>query len=141
MYSTKTNENTNQKQCEEISWQSAWPKTVRHQNFTAVISRILRRITRIMTRLSGGGAIESVQDFSIKLGHIYASSRNKHFFTKSCHHQTYQNHEQSRQILGTILQNKVSQKSKFSKTFFSISWSLSPIFFLEIFFWKDLNNI
>jgi hypothetical protein len=25
---------------------------------------------------------------------MYASSGNKHFFTKSCHRQTYQNHEQ-----------------------------------------------
>ena len=39
---------------------------------------------------------------------MYASSGNKHFFTKSCHHQTYQNYEQSRQKLGTILGNKVS---------------------------------
>ena len=39
---------------------------------------------------------------------MYASSENKHFFTKSCHLQTYQNYEQSRQILGTILENKVS---------------------------------
>ena len=39
---------------------------------------------------------------------IYASSENKHFFTKSSHHQTYQNYEQSRQKLGPILENKVS---------------------------------
>ena len=25
---------------------------------------------------------------------MHASSENKHFFTKSCHHQTYQNYEQ-----------------------------------------------
>ena len=37
-----------------------------------------------------------------------ASSGNKHFFTKSCHRQTYQNYEQSRQKMGTILENKVS---------------------------------
>ena len=30
------------------------------------------------------------------------------FFTKSCHSQTYQNYEQIRQKLGTILENKVS---------------------------------
>ena len=36
-----------------------------------------------------------------------ASSGNKHFFIKSCHRQTYQNYEQSRQKLGTILENKV----------------------------------
>ena len=34
---------------------------------------------------------------------MYASSGNKHFFTKSCHSQTYQNYEQSQQKLGTIL--------------------------------------
>ena len=41
-------------------------------------------------------AIESVQDFLNQVGHetMYASSGNKHFFTKSCHRQTYQNYEQ-----------------------------------------------
>ena len=29
---------------------------------------------------------------------------NGHFLTKSCHRQTYQNYEQSRQKLGTFLQ-------------------------------------
>ena len=38
---------------------------------------------------------------------MYASSGNMHFFTKSCHRQTYQNYEQSRQKLGTFLENKV----------------------------------
>ena len=38
---------------------------------------------------------------------MYASSGNKHFFTKSCHRKTYQNYEQSRQKLGTFLENKV----------------------------------
>ena len=48
--------------------------------------------------------------FFDQVGHetMYASSGNKHFFTKSCHCQTYQNYEQSRQKLGTILENKVS---------------------------------
>ena len=37
--------------------------------------------------------------FFDQVGHetMYASSRNKHFFTKSCHHQTYKNYEQSSQ--------------------------------------------
>ena len=39
---------------------------------------------------------------------ICASSGNKHFFTKSCHRQTYHNYEQSQQKLGTILENEVS---------------------------------
>ena len=57
------------------------------------------------------------QIFFDQIGHetMYASSENKHFFTKSCHRQTYQNNEQSRQKLGTILVNKVPKKSKFSK--------------------------
>ena len=49
--------------------------------------------------------------FFDQVGHeiMYASSGNKqHFFSKSCHRQTYQNYEQSRQKLGTILENKVS---------------------------------
>ena len=34
--------------------------------------------------------------FFEQIGHetMYSYSGNKHFFTKSCHHQTYQNHEQ-----------------------------------------------
>ena len=48
--------------------------------------------------------------FFDQVGHdtMYASSENKHFFTKSCHRQTYQNYEQGRQKLGTILENNVS---------------------------------
>ena len=48
--------------------------------------------------------------FFDQVGHqtMYASSENKHFFTKSCRRQTYQNYEQSQQKLGTILGNKVS---------------------------------
>ena len=48
--------------------------------------------------------------FFDQVGHetMFASSGNKHFFTKSCHRQTYQNYEQSQQKLGTILENKVS---------------------------------
>ena len=47
--------------------------------------------------------------FFDQVGHetMYASSGNKHFFTKSCHRQTYQNYEQSQQKLGTILGNRL----------------------------------
>ena len=48
--------------------------------------------------------------FFDQVGHetMYASSgRNKHFFTKSCHGQTYQNYEQILQKLGIFLENKV----------------------------------
>ena len=40
----------------------------------------------------------TVTYFFDQVGHetMYASSGNKHFFTKSCHRQTYQNCEQSR---------------------------------------------
>ena len=40
--------------------------------------------------------------FFDQVGHetMYASSGNKHYFTKSCHRQTCQNYEQSRQKLG-----------------------------------------
>ena len=60
--------------------------------------------------------------FFDQVGHqtMYASMRNKHFFTISCHHQTYQNYEQSRQKLGTFLENKVLSKSKFSKKCFYV---------------------
>ena len=48
--------------------------------------------------------------FFDQVGHetMYASSGNRHFFTKSCHRQTYKNYEQSRQKLGTILGKKVT---------------------------------
>ena len=44
-----------------------------------------------------------------QVGHetMYVSSENSLFCTKSGHRQTYQNYEQSRQKLGTILGNKV----------------------------------
>ena len=35
--------------------------------------------------------------------------------------------------MGTVFENKVPQKSKFSKYTFGKSWSPSPIFFKEIF--------
>ena len=55
-------------------------------------------------------AIGVLSRFFDHVGHetMYASSGNKHIFTNSCHRQTYQNYEQSRQKLGTILENKVS---------------------------------
>ena len=47
--------------------------------------------------------------FFDQIGHqsMYTFMGNKHFFTKQCHCQTYQNYEQSRQQLGTFLVNKV----------------------------------
>ena len=47
--------------------------------------------------------------FFVQVGHqtTYASIGNRHFFTISCHHQAYQNYEQSRQKLGTFLENKI----------------------------------
>ena len=45
----------------------------------------------------------------------YASIGNRHFFTKSCHCQTYQNYEQSGQKLGTFSENKVLKKFSLKK--------------------------
>ena len=47
--------------------------------------------------------------FFDQVGHqtTNASIGNKYIVTKSCHHQTYQNYEQSRQKFGTFLVNKV----------------------------------
>ena len=47
--------------------------------------------------------------FFDQVGHetMYASSGNKHFFTKFGHRQTYQTYEQSLRKLGTILENKL----------------------------------
>ena len=52
----------------------------------------------------GKGEIRVRPRFFDQVGHetAYASSGNKHFFTKFCHCQTYQNYEQSRKKLGTI---------------------------------------
>ena len=46
--------------------------------------------------------VDTVQDFLIKLGikpRLHTYIENKHFFTKSCHRQTYQNYEQPPQSL------------------------------------------
>ena len=70
--------------------------------------------------------VDTVTDFFIELGmkpfmHLVEISI---FFTKSCHGQTYQNYEQSRQKLGTFLVNKIQTlKIKYS----------SQKFFLERF--------
>ena len=39
---------------------------------------------------------------------------NKHFFTKSCYHLTYQSYEESPQKLGTFLENKIFERSNYS---------------------------
>ena len=49
----------------------------------------------------------------------------------SLDNQTYQNYEQRQQKLGTLLENKVFQKTKFSKIFFIKTWSPRSIFFTE----------
>ena len=67
--------------------------------------------TRLMKIFKKTPKIETVQDFLIKfemkpcMGIVEISI----FFTKSCNCQTYQNYEQSRQKLGTILENEVPQ--------------------------------
>ena len=44
---------------------------------------------------------------------IYSSSGNKHFLTKSCRCQTYQNYEQSQQKLGTFLEIRYLKNQNF----------------------------
>ena len=48
---------------------------------------------RFASFLSGGFTTRVRPSFFDQVGHetMYASSENKHFFTKSCHRQTYQN--------------------------------------------------
>ena len=50
-----------------------------------------------------------------QVGHqtTYASIVDRHFFTISCHCQTYQNYEQSRQKLGTFLEKKYFKNQSF----------------------------
>ena len=75
--------------------------------------------TTTISRWDGKGVMGRYRHwFFYWVGHetIYASSGNKHFFTKWCHRQTYQNYEQSRQKLGTFLENKILQKSFQKKT-------------------------
>ena len=69
-----------------------------NQNILLTTITIYRPTSRVRSRFFDQDGRET----------MYASSGNKHFFTKSCHRQTYQNYEQSRQKLGTILENKVS---------------------------------
>ena len=63
--------------------------------------------------------------FFDQVGHetMYASSGNKHFFTKSCHCQTYQNYEQP---------PRTSQNSYFQSHFSVLK--ISKIFLLAVFF-------
>ena len=68
--------------------------------------------------------------FFNQVGHetMYLSSGNKHLFTKSCHHQTYQNYEQPPQT---------SQNSDFQSHFSVLKIGrFFPIFFKEFFFGK-----
>jgi hypothetical protein len=69
--------------------------------------------------------LESVQDFLTKLDikTMYASSGNKHFFTKSCHPQTYQNYEHP---------PRTCQNSYFQRHFFVLK--IGQIFPKKIFY-------
>ena len=75
-----------------------------------LLGNIVTAPARIVKLLSLYVCIRVRPRYLDQVGHetMYASSGNKHFFTKSCHRQTYQNYEQSQQKLGTILENKVS---------------------------------
>ena len=70
---------------------------------------IMEPRSRDLNWISTGGSIRYRPRFFDQVGHqaTYASIGNRHFFTTSCHRQIYQNFEQSRQKLGTFLENKV----------------------------------
>ena len=74
--------------------------------------------------------------FFDQVGHetMYVSSGNKHFFTKSCHRQTYQNYEQSRQKSTQFLEIKYPKNQNCQKIIYN-SWSniLHRFFFTERF--------
>ena len=61
-------------------------------------------LVNVFAHLCSSVTIRVRPRFSDQVGHetMYASGRNNHFFTKSCHRQAYHNYEQSRQKLGTI---------------------------------------
>ena len=68
----------------------------------------LRRRTSTENATTAGGLLLRVRPrFFDQVGHetMYASSGNKHFFTKSCHHQTYQNYEQPPQNISYFQSN------------------------------------
>ena len=65
---------------------------------------------RVVVMPINGLWLDTVQDFLIKLGikpRLNILIGNKHFFTKSCNRQTYENYEQCLQKLGTYLENQV----------------------------------
>ena len=74
------------------------------------IDHTLFPLTLYLNGKLSGPELRVLLRFFDQVGHetTYASIGNKHFFTKSCHRQTYQNYELSRQKLGTFLEDKVS---------------------------------
>ena len=63
------------------------------------------------------------QRFFDQVGHqtTYASIGNKHFFTKSCHRQTYQNYEEPPQRLqNSDFQSHFSASISFFENFFEV---------------------
>ena len=99
----------------------------------------IKHVYQLVNAPSAQCTLESVQDLLIKLD-MNASSGNKHFFTKSCHRQTYQNYEQPPQTY----QNSYFQ-SHFSvlkigrifpkKKFYEEYWTRRPTFIKKC-FWK-----
>ena len=76
--------------------------------------------------------LESVQDFLIKLDMKtcrYQSSGKKHFFTESCHRQTYQNYEQP---------PWTSQNPYFQSNFYVLK--VGPIFLKKNFYEEYLTR-
>ena len=94
-----------------------------------------------MDYLSGHDVSSRVRPrFSDQVGHetIYASSGNKHFFTKSCHRQTYQNYKQPPRTSQNsyVLQSHFSVLKVgriFKKKFYEEYLTMRPILFLKHF--------
>ena len=64
--------------------------------------------------------LETVQDFVDQVGHQTMSAayiENKHFFTKSCHRQTYQNYEKPPQSLQNLYFQSHFLASKIKRIF------------------------
>ena len=75
----------------------------------------------------------------VQVGHqtTYAPIGNHHPFTLSCDHQAYQNYQQSRQKLGTFLENKVFWNQSFQKMSLII---VGLLVFNEMFHWFLTQN-
>ena len=94
----------------EVTWTDEYPEVLPEISLDAFYNKHL--IPSVKEQILEFAKSEAEQYLGIRVrprffdqvGHetMYVSSVNKHFGTKSCHRQTYQNYEQSCQKLGTI---------------------------------------